>query len=238
MTTEPLLLAIDDEASILKLVKLELTAQGFHVLTATNGAEGLDLAEKHRPDIVVLDIAMPEMSGLEVMNRLREHSSTPIILLTARDTERDRVGGLELGADDYVVKPFSLDELAARIRAVLRRSVNPTAVQQVVQVGEVAIDLDRRQASKSGQPVALTRNEWLLLQTFAAHPGKVLLNAELLTKVWGPEYRDDVQYLRVWISRLRHKLEDDPAEPALIRTVPGIGYMLANETAPAAAAVC
>ena len=138
MTTEPLVLAIDDEVSILKLVKLELTAQGFHVLTATNGAEGLDLAEKHRPDIVVLDIAMPEMSGLEVMNRLREHSSTPIILLTARDTERDRVGGLELGADDYVVKPFSLDELAARIRAVLRRSVNPTAVQQVVQVGEVA----------------------------------------------------------------------------------------------------
>ncbi len=226
MTSEPLILAIDDDVSILKLIKLDLTEQGFHVITAGSATAALEAAERQRPDLVVLDVTMPEMSGLELLNRLRERWPVPVIMLTARGTERDRVTGLELGADDYIVKPFSLDELAARIRAVLRRAVNPAGVAPTVQVGDVTIDLDGRKVMKAGEPVSLTRNEWLLLQTFAAHAGKVLLNGELLSKVWGPEYRDDVQYLRVWISRLRHKLENDSSKPMLIQTVPGIGYQL------------
>jgi len=159
--------------------------------------------------------------------------------VTAKDSDMDRVGGLEMGADDYVVKPFLPDELGARVRAVLRRAVGAQGPISKIRLGEVEIDLDRRVVDRGGEPVRLTRNEWLLLQQLAAHQGKVMVNAELLSKVWGPEYRDDVQYLRVWISRLRRKLEADPANPAMIKTVPGIGYVLEaspeEEAEPAAA---
>jgi two-component system KDP operon response regulator KdpE len=189
----------------------------------------LRLAEEQRPDIVLLDILMPEMTGLEVMRRLRERSDAPIILVTARDSEADKVSGLEQGADDYIVKPFSPEELAARIRAVVRRSSGAAPTERVVRSGDVEIDLNRRLVTRGGEPVTLTRTEWLLLQHLAANAGKVLLNAELLTKVWGPEYRDDLQYLRVWVSRLRRKLEENPSEPQIIRTRPGIGYLLEGE---------
>jgi two-component system KDP operon response regulator KdpE len=225
----PLVLAVDDEAGILRLIKLELAAQGLRVITAPNGEEALRLAEEQRPDIVLLDILMPEMTGLEVMRRLRERSDAPIILVTARDAEADKVSGLEQGADDYIVKPFSPDELAARIRAVVRRSSGAAPTERVVRSGDVEIDLNRRLVTRAGEPVTLTRTEWLLLQHLAANAGKVLLNAELLTKVWGPEYRDDLQYLRVWVSRLRRKLEAEPSEPKIIITRPGIGYLLEGE---------
>jgi len=234
MSTEPLVLAVDDEAGILRLIKLELTTQGFRVVTAASGEEALRIAEEQRPDIALLDIVMPEMTGLEVMRRLRERSSIPVILLTAKGSESDKVRGLELGADDYLAKPFSPDELSARVRAVLRRSVGSSAAENVVHVGSVEVDLNRRLVKRSGKIVTLTRTEWMLLQHLAANVGKIMLNAELLSKVWGPEYRDDLQYLRVWVSRLRRKLEDDPSKPRLIKTFQGIGYMLAvpgDETA-------
>lgn len=231
MSAEPLLLVVDDEAGILRLIKLELSAQGFRVITASSGEEALRLAEEQRPDAVLLDIMMPEITGLEVMRRLRERTNIPVLLVTAKDKDADKVRGLELGADDYIVKPFSPDELGARVRAVLRRGLGQD-VERVVRAGDVEIDLTRRLVKRDGAPVAVTRTEWLLLQHLAANAGKVMLNTELLSKVWGPEYRDDLQYLRVWVSRLRAKLESEPANPTIIKTLQGIGYMFEAE-APA-----
>ena len=236
MSTEPLVLAVDDEAGILRLLKVELAAQGFRVITASNGEEALQLAEEQRPDLVLLDIVMPELTGAEVLRRLRERWSTPVIFVTAKDADADKVRGLEFGADDYIVKPFSPDELAARIRAVLRRSVGSKDVEHVIRAGDIEIDLNRRVVSRNGDSVSLTRTEWLLLQHLAANAGKVMLNAELLSKVWGPEYRDDLQYLRVWVSRLRQKLEDDSSDPTVIKTRPGIGYVLEGEAMTPSAA--
>ena len=236
MTPEPLILAVDDEAGILRLMKLELTAQGFRVITASNGEDALKLIEEQRPDVVLLDVIMPEMTGLEVMRRVREQMNVPIIMVTAKDSDADKVRGLEMGADDYIVKPFSPEEMGARIRAVLRRAAGDQNVERVINVQDVEIDLNRRLVSRSGDVVALTRTEWLLLQYLAANAGKVMLNAELLSKVWGPEYHDDVQYLRVWVSRLRRKLEPNPNEPVIIKTMQGIGYMLDAEPATVARA--
>jgi len=234
MSAEPLLLVVDDEAGILRLIKLELSAQGFRVITASSGEEALRLAEEQRPDAVLLDIMMPEITGLEVMRRLRERTNIPVLLVTAKDKDADKVRGLELGADDYIVKPFSPDELGARVRAVLRRGLGQD-VERVVHAGDVEIDLTRRLVKRNGEPVAVTRTEWLLLQHLAANAGKVMLNTELLSKVWGPEYRDDLQYLRVWVSRLRAKLEIEPSNPSIIKTLQGIGYMFEAES-PAAVA--
>ena len=236
MTPHPLVLAVDDEAGILRLLKLELEAQGFRVITSLDGNEALRLAEEQRPDLMLLDILMPDMTGLELMRRLKEGSNMPVILVTAKDSDVDKVRGLELGADDYIVKPFSPEEVGARIRAVLRRSVGFQNTQRVVRAGDLEIDLTRRLVLRDGGMVGLTRTEWLLLQHLAANAGKVMLNGELLSKVWGPEYRDDLQYLRVWVSRLRHKLERDPGSPEIVKTVPGICYLLdAEVTAPSAA---
>ncbi len=232
MGTEQMILAVDDEPGILRVIKLELSAQGFRVLTASNGQEGLRMAEEHRPDLVLLDIVMPEMSGLEVMRELRERSNVPIIMLTAKRSETDKVMGLEMGADDYLPKPFSLDELSARVRAVLRRSTVTANTESVVRVEDVEIDLGRRLVKRDGELVNLTRTEWMLLQCLAANAGKVMLNAELLSKVWGPEYVGDLQYLRVWVSRLRGKLEREPSEPKIIKTFQGVGYMLTAEEPP------
>ncbi len=226
MTLDPLILAVDDEAGILRLIKLSLAEQGFRVISTSHGEEAIRLAEEQRPDLALLDVLMPEMTGLEVMRKLREQRPIPIILVTAKDGNTDKVTGLELGADDYIVKPFSPEELAARIRAVLRRSSGLQGTERTIKKGDVEIDLNRRLVEKKGEVVSLTRTEWLLLQHLAANAGKVMLNAELLSKVWGPEYRDDVQYLRVWVSRLRGKLEPDPANPVIIKTLQGIGYML------------
>lgn len=224
MPNEPLVLAVDDEAGILRLIKLELAAQGFRVLTASNGDEALKVVEEQRPDIVLLDVVMPGMSGLETLRALRERWPIPVILVTARDREIDKVRGLEMGADDYIVKPFGADEMGARIRAVLRRAAGIDS-EQIVSAGDISVDLGRRLVKRNGEMVALTRTEWQLLQHLAANAGKVILSGELLAKVWGPEYRDDLQYLRVWVSRLRQKIEHDPGNPSIIKTLPGIGYM-------------
>jgi two-component system KDP operon response regulator KdpE len=226
VSTQPLVLVADDEPRITKLVSLALNAEGFRVVTASGGEEALQKAEEVRPDIILLDIVMPGIDGIEVMRQLRERRPVPVILLTARGATSDKAKGLDLGADDYVAKPFDLDELAARVRAVLRRAMGVAPGGGVVRFDDVEIDLERRMVSRGGELVQLSRTEWLLLQHLATNAGKVVLHTELLTKVWGPEYRDDLQYLRVWVSRVRRKLGARPGEPGRIKTFQGIGYLL------------
>jgi two-component system KDP operon response regulator KdpE len=224
--TQPLVLVADDEPRITKLVSLALNSEGFRVVTASGGEEALQKAEEVRPDIVLLDIVMPGMDGIEVLRQLRERRPVPVILLTAKGSTSDKAKGLDLGADDYVAKPFDLDELAARVRAVLRRAMGVAPGGGVVTFDDVEIDLERRIVVRGGEVVQLSRTEWLLLQHLATNAGKVVLHTELLTKVWGPEYRDDLQYLRVWVSRVRRKLGSKPGEPGRIKTFQGIGYLL------------
>ncbi len=240
LSTQPLVLVADDEPRITKLVSIALQAEGFRVVTANGGEDALRKAEEVRPDVVLLDLVMPDLDGIEVMQQLRDLRPVPVILLTAKGATADKAKGLDLGADDYIVKPFHPDELAARVRAVLRRSSGATPGQGIVSFDDVEIDLERRMVTKDGQLVQLSRTEWLLLQHLAANAGKVVLHTELLTKVWGPEYRDDLQYLRVWVSRVRRKLGAEPGEPGRIKTFQGIGYLLDIEgtatDAPAGAA--
>jgi len=226
MSTQPLVLVADDEPRITKLVSIALSEAGFRVETAANGAEAIEKAEQLRPDIVLLDILMPGLDGIEVMRELHERRTVPVILLTARGATADRAKGLDMGADDYIAKPFHPDELAARVRAVLRRSAGIAPSRGVLSFDDIEIDLERRMVHRNGQLVHLSRTEWLLLQHLAANAGKVVVHTELLTKVWGPEYRDDVQYLRVWISRVRRKLGAEPGETGRIKTFQGIGYVL------------
>lgn len=226
-STQPVILAVDDDSGILQFIKAELNTQGFVAITAQTGEEAIRLVEEQRPDLVLLDVIMPEMNGLEVLRRLREISQVPIVLLTAKNRDQDKIRGLDMGADDYLAKPFNPEELSARVRAVLRRVRNPSVSRSIVRSGNVEIDLERRVVKKGGEPVMLTRTEWMLLQHLAANAGRTLLNAELLTRVWGPEYGSDLQYLRVWVSRLRSKLgEDGNANRTLITTVSGVGYIL------------
>ncbi|HEX5139329.1 MAG TPA: response regulator transcription factor [Dehalococcoidia bacterium] len=226
MGGKPLVLVVDDEPGILRLIDLVLSNNGFRVIVAENGVEALHLAEQRRPDLVLLDIKMPEMNGMEVMRRIRERISTPVILLTGQTQDESKVLGLESGADDYIVKPFNPNELSARVRAVLRRAHHLPGDGGRLRTDGIEIDLDSRLVRKDGEVVTLTRTEWRLLQELATNAGRVMLNEEILSRVWGSDYRDDLQYLRVWISRLRSKLEKVPSEPKIIATFPGIGYML------------
>ena len=232
MKNQPLVLVADDEPRITKLVAVTLADEGFRVVTASGGEEALRKAEEVRPDIVLLDVVMPDLDGIEVMRRLREWRPVPVILLTAKGSNSDKARGLDLGADDYVAKPFHPDELAARVRSVLRRAAGVTPGGGIVHIGDVQIDLERRFMTRGGELVQLSRTEWQLLQHLAVNAGKVVLHSELLTKVWGPEYRDDLQYLRVWISRVRRKLGAAPGEPGPITTFQGIGYVLNVDEAP------
>ena len=228
MSTDPLLLLVDDDLAIQRLVKLELEEQGVRVVTTGTGREALAAFSESRPDIVVLDLGLPDMSGLDVLAAIRERSGTPVIVLTGRRGTDDRVRGLDLGADDYVVKPFAPEELGARVRAVLRRETRGNAdAGATLQVGRFEVDLDRRLVSDNGEVVPLTRTEWALLQFLAENPGKVMLSEQILSHVWGPEYIDDRQYLRVWVSRVRKKLA-----PELIETFPGIGYRFVVDAQP------
>ncbi len=227
MGSQPLVLVADDEPRITKLVTIALGSEGFRVITAASGEEAVVKAEEYRPDVVLLDIVMPDVDGIEVMRRLRESGrAVPVILLTAKGSTADKAMGLDLGADDYVAKPFHPDELAARVRAVLRRSTGVAEAAGVIRFDDVEIDLERRLVMRNGELVQFSRTEWLLLQHLAANAGKVVLHTELLTKVWGPEYRDDLQYLRVWVSRVRRKLGAQPGEAGRIKTFQGIGYLL------------
>jgi DNA-binding response OmpR family regulator len=221
------ILVVDDEERILNFLTTKLKASGYEVLTAPNGVMGLEQVQAQEPDLVVLDLLMPRMDGLDMLKQLRTFSPVPVIILTAKGADTDRIKGLQLGADDYLPKPFNPDELVARIEAI-RRRLEPDErrkIPEVLELGNITVDFQKRNVLVNGQEKYLTRTEWLLLSQLINNAGRLMLYEELLTQVWGPEYRDDVQILRTWISRLRSKLESDPDNP-LIRTVPKTGYII------------
>jgi two-component system KDP operon response regulator KdpE len=226
-------LIADDEPRIIKFLDLKLKASGYDVLIANNGQEALAQVQAQDPDLLVLDVVMPGMDGFETLKQVRAVSSIPVIILSAREANTDKIKGLKLGADDYLAKPFNPDELVARIEAV-RRRLAPAENRKVVDsitLENVIINLKNRSVSVEGKEVQLTRIEWLLLSELARNRGKLMLYGELLTRVWGPEYRDDVQILRTWISRLRHKIEKDPDNPVFIRTMSKTGYIIDESAA-------
>jgi two-component system, OmpR family, KDP operon response regulator KdpE len=218
-------LVVDDEQSIRRAVGRALAARGYRVELATDGEEALAVAAAFQPDLVVLDLNLTALDGLEVCRQLRGWSSVPILVLSVREDEPDKVAALDLGADDYLTKPFGIDELMARVRALLRRAGAQGAPRPVrFHTDDLEIDLDARRVTGAGIEVHLTKTEWALLTELCQHPGKLLTHRWLLERVWGPGYAGDVDVLRVFISQLRKKLEQDPARPRLIATDPGIGY--------------
>ena len=222
------ILVVDDEKRIVNFLATKLRASGYDVLAATNGFEALEQIQAQEPDLILLDILMPKMDGLETLKRLRSFCTTPVIILSAKGTDIDRIKGLGLGADDYLPKPFNPDELVARIEAV-RRRVRPSekfAVSEPISIGSLTIDFKGRKVFLESEEKYLTRIEWLLLSELALNIGRLMSYEELLTKVWGTEYRDDVQLLRTWVSRLRSKLKGNPDGPELISTVPKAGYIM------------
>jgi DNA-binding response OmpR family regulator len=233
-TSTSTVLVVDDEQRLRDLVRGYLEHEGFNVLTAADGPVALELARQHGPDVVVLDLMLPGLDGLEVCRRLRTFSNAYVIMLTAKAEEIDRIVGLEVGADDYLTKPFSPRELIARVRAVLRRPRNgaPPAAAGIPQprhFGDLTIDQERHEATLQGQPVALTALEYALLTTLAAHPGRVFTRDQLLEQVWGTNYFGDDHVVDVHIANLRKKLGDEPAAPVYIETVRGAGYRFAGK---------
>lgn len=223
---DKLVLVVDDELYMVKFMRMNLELEGCRVITATNGREALERVREDMPDIVLLDIMMPEMDGFETLRHLRRFSQVPVIILTAKDEEEDRIRGLELGADDYIGKPFSHRELVSRIRAVLRRYYTPPPIPQslVVIDDRLSIDFARREVLVNGERVNLRPTEYRLLYHLVQNAGYVQTHQMLLSKVWGPEYRDESHYLRLYITYLRQKIEEDPANPRYILTERGVGY--------------
>lgn len=221
------ILVVDDEPPIRRLLKTSLGAQGYDVIEAGTGTAALAAVERDKPDLMILDLGLPDLDGAEVIRRLRPQSPLPIIVLSSRDDERGKVEALDLGANDYVVKPFGMEELVARIRAALRTRLAGQGLTAVVKTGDLAVDLTRRRVTLAGLEVHLSPKEWGILKTLAAHAGKVLTHRFLLKEVWGSEDGADVQYLRVYMRQLRQKLETDPERPRHLLTETGVGYRLA-----------
>jgi DNA-binding response OmpR family regulator len=226
MQDAKLILVVDDESRMRRFMHMNLDLEGYRVIEAENGLEAVNRAREDLPDMVLLDVMMPEMDGFEALRLIRETSNVPIIMLTVKGEEEDRVRGLELGADDYVTKPFSPRELASRIKAVLRRSEMPTPAQEsVIKVDDrLQIDFNRRQVIVDGEEVKLRPTEYRLLYHMVNNAGWTLPHETLLAKVWGHEYRDETHYLRLYITYLRQKIEKDPAHPEYILTERGLGY--------------
>jgi two-component system KDP operon response regulator KdpE len=222
------ILIVDDAPQVVRLVTEVMKATGFEVVAAINGESAIEIVALEQPDLVLLDILLPPgIDGYETCRRIREFSSVPVIMLTAKAQESDVLQGFDAGADDYLTKPFSAKELVARVKAVLKRSQRPEeTVTSTLTCGELEINFARHAVSVRGQAVALTRTEYALLRQLAGNINRVMLHQDLLTEVWGPEYRDDIDYLRAYIRYLRRKLEADPQNPQYILTSPGIGYML------------
>ncbi len=221
------ILLVDDEPQLLRLVRSNLELAGYRVFTALDARTALQLVDTEMPDLIILDIMLPEMDGYELCRRIREFSPVPIIMLTAKVEDSDKVRGLKLGADDYLTKPFSVQELLARIEAVLRRSHSPeeTKPQHTFTCGGVSADFVQRRVMVRGKEVSLTLTEYKLLSQLISNAGRVLLHRELLTRVWGAEYQDELEYLRAYIRHLRQKIEEDPNQPKYIISKPGIGYV-------------
>jgi two-component system KDP operon response regulator KdpE len=223
---DKLVLVVDDEARMVNFMRLNLELEGMRVATAANGREALERVREDMPDVVLLDVMMPVMDGFETLRRIRQFSQVPVLMLTAKDEEEDRVRGLELGADDYIGKPFSHRELVSRIKAVLRRHyATPPVPQTLVKVDDrLSIDFARREVLVDGKRVNLRPTEYRLLYHLVQNAGYVQTHEMLLTKVWGPEYREESHYLRLYITYLRQKIEEDPANPKYILTERGVGY--------------
>jgi two-component system KDP operon response regulator KdpE len=230
MEDAKLILVVDDEARMRRFMHMNLDLEGYRVIEAENGLEALTRVREDLPDLVLLDVMMPEMDGFETLRLIRETSSVPVIMLTVKSEEEDRVRGLELGADDYVTKPFSPRELASRIKAVLRRAEMPTpAGPAVINIDDrLQIDFNRRQVIVDGKEIKLRPTEYRLLYHLVNNAGWTLPHETLLAKVWGHEYRDETHYLRLYITYLRQKIEEDPAHPQYILTERGLGYRFAD----------
>lgn len=221
-------LVIDDDAQMLRLLKIKLEVEGFEVVTATRGNNALELAVVEQPDVILLDVKMPDASGFDICSRMREFTTVPIIMITGQSKEEDMVRGLDVGADDYLVKPIRNKELLARVRANLRRARIPDQApsKPVFRLGDLMVDFAQRQVTVQTKTVRLTPTEYKLLYHLAVNAGRILTHSQLLSKVWGPGYEEDTQYLWVNISRLRGKLEANPSSPEYILTEPGVGYYL------------
>lgn len=218
-------LVIDDEPQMRRLLRIALEGNGYRVFDAANGKDGLLQAAQCRPEVILLDLGLPDMDGTEVLKRLREWTKVPVLVLTVRDRETDKITSLDAGADDYVTKPFATGELLARLRAALRHS-RPEGADALFRSGDLEVDLSARVVRKGGKEVKLTPTEYSLLRLFVTHAGKVLTHRQLLTEVWGANAGEQTHYLRVHIAHLREKIEKDPGLPMLIVTEPGIGYRL------------
>ncbi len=225
MTADPAarILVVDDEPQIRRALATNLTTRGYRVDVAETGEQALQLAADHHPDLVIVDLGLPGIDGIDVIRGLRGWSSVPIVVLSVRDGERDKVDALDAGADDYVTKPFGIGELLARVRAALRRSV-PADEAPIVHAGDLTIDLVAKTVTRAGEPIALTPIEWRLIDVLARNPGKLVTQRQLLQTVWGPAYETETNYLRVHFTHLRRKLETDSSRPRHLITEPGMGY--------------
>src|SRR6266851_453854 len=219
------ILVVDDEIEILRALQRSLTAHGFEVFTASSGEDALDAITQHRPDLMLLDLGLPGMSGLEVCKRVRAQSNLPIIVLSVKDTERDKVLALDLGADDYVSKPFGMNEVLARIRVALRHAAQvESGTEPIFTAGPLRVDFAHRQVLLDGQEVKLTPTEYDLLKALIKNSGKIMTRPKLLSEVWGTGYGAESHYLHVYVGQLRRKIEPDPAHPRFILTISGVGY--------------
>jgi len=225
MTKEPLILLIDDEPQILRALKTILAVSHFQVITAMTGELGIAMAAAQQPNLIILDLTLPDMDGIQVCQEIRGWSQVPIIVLSVRDNEKDKVAALDMGADDYLVKPFGIEELMARIRVALRHSDQTLSTRQsLIQVGNITIDLVKHEVTKNGAPIHLTTIEFNLLAYLASHADRVLTHQAILSQVWGFEESDHIEYLRVYVGQLRKKLEQNPDVPQFLITEPGVGY--------------
>jgi two-component system KDP operon response regulator KdpE len=227
-TTGPRVLVIDDERSIRRFLRASLSAHGYEVFEAATGQEGLSQVTIHRPDLIILDLGLPDLEGLEVTRQLREWTRTPIIILSVREQEADKIAALDAGADDYLTKPFGVGELMARLRVALRHAAQ-TDVDPIFTTGDLTVDLARRQVTVSGREIQLTPTEYDLLKLLVTHAGKVLTHQHILRQVWGVGYANELHLLRVNISNLRRKIEPDPTRPTYLHTEPGVGYRLRTD---------
>jgi two-component system KDP operon response regulator KdpE len=224
------ILVVDDEPQIRKFLRISLTAEGYEVIEAPRGEDGILKCVREKPSLVILDLGLPDLDGQKVIARIREGSEVPIIVLSVRSKDQEKVIALDRGANDYVTKPFSIEELLARIRVALRTKPEQEEASEFV-VGELIVDVPRRKVSVSGQEIKLTRKEFDLLRMLAKNAGRIVTHRHILREVWGPAHEDDVHYLRIYIGHLRQKLNDDPANPKFIESEPGVGYRLIFEAA-------
>jgi two-component system, OmpR family, KDP operon response regulator KdpE len=228
MTDGAQVLIVDDELQIRRFLRISLEANGYHVHETSTGQDAILKTAQLRPDLVILDMGLPDMDGMDVLKRLREWTKIPVIILSVRDSDRDKVAALDAGADDYLTKPFSVEELMARIRTA-QRHARPQQDEAVFTSGGLQVDLTRRLVTVNGEPVKLTPTEYALLRLMIQHVGRVLTHRQILREVWGPEYVNETHYLRVYFAQLRQKIEENPALPEIILTEPGVGYRLVHQ---------